>query len=87
MALTGTPTPERENFFRFLLKEKKEWGKRLRSILADASAKKIDLIRRLDETKAQIEELNRKRAVLENGIRHRTDKKDEKSILKNWQKD
>ena len=86
MALTGTPTPERENFFQFLLREKKEWGKCLRSILADAFVTKKDLIRQLDETKAQIEELNRKRAILENDIRHYTDKKDEKFILKNWQK-
>ena len=86
MALTGTPTPERENFFQFLLREKKEWGKCLRSILADAFVTKKDLIRQLDETKALIEELDYKRVLLESEIRHYTDKKDKKFILKHWQK-
>lgn len=86
MALTGIPTPERENFFQFLLREKKEWGKHLRSILAEAFATKKDLIRELDETKALIEELDHKRIELEARIRHYTDKKDEKFILKHWQK-
>ena len=86
MALTGIPTPERENFFQFLLREKKEWGKHLRSILAEAFATKKDLIRELDETKALIEELDHKRIELEARIRHYTDKKDEKFILKHWPK-
>lgn len=86
MALTGTPTPERENFFQFLLREKKEWGKCLQSILADAFVTKKDLIRQLDETKALIEELDYKRVLLEGDIRHYTDEQDEKFILKHWQK-
>lgn len=86
MALTETPTPERVNFLRFLWREKEVWGKPLRSVLAEAFATKKDLIRQLEETKGRIKDLEHQQSALESRIRHYTDKKDEKFILKHWQK-
>lgn len=86
MALTESPAPERVNFLRLLWREKEVWGKRLRSVLAEAFATKKDLIRQLEETKGRIKDLEHRQSELESLIRNRTDKKDENFILTHWQK-